>query len=89
MATDRARAQDSHARRLRWRSRRGMLELELVLAPFVETRLDGLSPADQALYEKLLDHDDWDIFEWIQGRREIPDPEIVRIVDAIRAAAAP
>ncbi len=58
MASDRAEAQDIHCRRLRWRSRRGMLELELVLAPFVAARLDGLSAADQALFEKLLDHDD-------------------------------
>jgi len=88
MTTDRAEAQDIHSRRLRWRSRRGMLELELVLAPFVSRRLEALSAADQALYERLLDHDDWDIFEWIQGRRDIPDPDLVRIVEAIRAAAA-
>ena len=35
---------------LRWRSRRGLLELELLLLPFVRKRLESLSLADKALY---------------------------------------
>jgi antitoxin CptB len=71
--------------RLRWRSRRGMLELDLVLLPFVEGRLDSLSVADQALYGRLLEHDDWDIYEWIQGQSSPPD-DLAIIVAAVRAA---
>lgn len=76
-------------RRLRWRSRRGALELELALAPFVEKRLATLSEQEKARYAKLLDHDDWDIYEWIQGRGEPDDPELAGILDAIRRAARP
>ena len=42
--------------RLRWRSRRGMLELELALQPFVEQRLASLSAADRERYARLLEH---------------------------------
>lgn len=73
-------------RRLRWRSRRGMLELELALAPFVDERLPHLCREDKARYERLLEHDDWDIFEWIQGRGRPPDPELAAIVAEIRRA---
>jgi antitoxin CptB len=72
--------------RLRWRSRRGMLELELALAPFVEKRLGGLSDRDKACYARLLEHDDWDIFDWVQGHRRPEDPELAAIIDEVRAA---
>jgi antitoxin CptB len=72
--------------RLRWRSRRGMLELDLALLPFVQRRLDVLSPAEQALYGRLLEHDDWDIYDWIQGRSAPPDDDLAAIVAAVRAA---
>ena len=75
--------------RLQWRSRRGMLELELALKPFVEDRLASLSGADMALYGRLLEHDDWDIYDWIQGRSAPPDGELARMVGAIRAANQP
>lgn len=73
--------------RLYWRSRRGMLELELALRPFVQRRLADLSAADKAAYGRLLEHDDWDIFDWVQGRREAPDAELADLVAQIQAAA--
>jgi antitoxin CptB len=63
-----------------------MLELELALAPFVLQRLDGLSAEDKARYARLLEHDDWDIFEWVQGRHAPADPELAAIVAEVRAA---
>jgi antitoxin CptB len=73
-------------RRLHWRSRRGMLELELALAPFVDRHLDRLSARDRARYARLLEHDDWDIFDWVQGKSEPLDPELAAIVAQVRAA---
>jgi len=75
---------DSTVRRLKWRSRRGMLELELALLPFVEQRLAGLSADERARFEALLEHDDWDIFEWLQGRGDAPDPALAGLIDEIR-----
>ena len=69
--------------RLRWRSRRGLLELELLLGPFVDQRLAELSPELLDLYERLLEHEDVDVHEWLLGRR--PEPETLRaIVTEIR-----
>ncbi len=68
--------------RARWRSRRGALELELLLLPFVQTQLTSLD--DQALqdYSRLLDCDDWDIFDWLQQRSK-PPPDLAAIVSRI------
>ena len=74
------------AQALRWRSRRGMLELELLLLPFINSRLDSLSDAEKQAYAELLECDDWDIFDWIQGRSEPVEPELVQIVATIRRA---
>lgn len=73
-------------RQLIWRSRRGMLELELFLLPFVRSRLDDLSAADREAYARLLEHDDWDIFEWLQGRWEPQDQSLTPILEQIRLA---
>jgi antitoxin CptB len=73
---------------LRWRSRRGMLELELALRPFIEYQLDALSPTDRIRYGRLLERDDWDIYDWIQGQGEPDDGELVALVARIQASLA-
>jgi len=73
-------------RQLTWRSRRGMLELELFLLPFVRSKLAGLSASDREAYARLLEHDDWDIFEWLQGRWEPQDQSLTPILEQIRLA---
>jgi antitoxin CptB len=63
-----------------------MLELELLLLPFVDSRLETLSDAERRAYAELLECDDWDIFDWIQGRSEPSEPELVKIVATIQRA---
>jgi antitoxin CptB len=73
---------------LRWRSRRGLLELELLLRPFVGARLASLSPGEKRDYARLLEHDDCDIYDWLMGRDEPDDAALVAIVRSVRAASA-
>ena len=63
-----------------------MLELELLLQPFVRSELPRLTPGDRELYARLLEHDDWDIFEWLQGRGAPADVELLDILERIRRA---
>ncbi|MFQ3364531.1 MAG: antitoxin CptB [Candidatus Azotimanducaceae bacterium] len=60
-----------------WRSRRGMLEIEAKLVPFIRDCFHDLSSDEQKLYEQMLDLEDWDIFDWLQGR-EIPEDPMMR-----------
>lgn len=71
--------------RLVWASRRGMLELDLVLQPFVENVFPTLDQADQRLYEQLLEEEDQDLFTWFMRRGDPEDPNLLRIVSIIRA----
>ncbi len=69
---------------LRWACRRGMLELDLILLPFLENTLPGLSDEEQHLFEKLLECEDQDMFAWFLRRVDPEDPEILRIVTMVR-----
>ena len=53
---------DVEQRRLAWRCRRGMLELDIVLQRFVEKHFDTLAPAEMQAFNMLLalpDNDFW------------------------------
>lgn len=71
--------------RLFWGSRRGMLELDLVLMPFLENIYPTLEQADKERYWLLLEEQDQDLFAWFMRRNDPADPELQRIVDVIRA----
>ncbi len=60
--------------RMQWASRRGMLELDLVLAPFVSTRYAALDTRDRQRYQQLMLCEDQDLFAWFL-QRQVPDDE--------------
>jgi len=70
--------------RLFWASRRGMLELDIILQNFLENTYDQLNPAEQSLYQYLLDCEDQDLFAWLMGREEPEDKDTATIIAIIR-----
>jgi antitoxin CptB len=74
--------------RMRWAARRGMLELDLVLAPFVEACYADLPDIDRARFEQLMLCEDQDLFAWFLRREQSQDPEMVIIVKQILEFAA-
>lgn len=69
--------------RLWWHSRRGMLELDVLLIPFLEEAYPSLPEEDQQRYHKLIQCEDADMFEWFMQRSEPEDPDLKRIVRMI------
>lgn len=70
--------------RLFWASRRGMLELDLVLLPFLEKIYPTLEQEDKERYWRLLDSEDQDMFGWFLRREDPKDSDLQRIVQIIR-----
>ena len=70
--------------RLRWASRRGMLELDLILAPFVENVYDTLDQDDKLRFEVLLECEDQALFMWFMQREQPVDVNMQRILQIIR-----
>ncbi|MCW8885300.1 MAG: succinate dehydrogenase assembly factor 2 [Motiliproteus sp.] len=66
-----------------WHCRRGMLELDVLLIPFLENHFRDQSFEDQQRFEKLLECEDQDIFSWVMRNAVPEDPELVRIVNII------
>ena len=71
-------------KRAKWASRRGLLELDLLLSPFVAEAFSDLSDDLRADYRELLFQDDQDLLEWIMGRADITNVRFLDIVDSIR-----
>ena len=74
---------DPEYKRIRWASRRGMLELDLMLVPFFDGCFLQLSERDQQRYIELLEGEDTDLFDWMLGRQRPSDPDLLIIVDKI------
>ena len=69
--------------RLRWRSRRGMLELDLLLLPFFDEVFSELESGEQQAFIKLLEQDDPDLLEWFSRKGESDDPALAALVEKI------
>ena len=66
--------------RIRWRSRRGMAELDLLFVPCVEEVLPFLSEARQGTYVRMLAEEDPVLWEWFSERTEPVDEAYLDLV---------
>ncbi len=71
--------------RVRWRARRGLLELDIVLGRFIEQHYAGLDEAQQAAFDVLLDMSDTVLWDMIAGRQEATQSEPQALLEKIRA----
>ena len=56
--------------RVRWRARRGLLELDIVLGRFIEAHYEQLDDAEKQAFETLLDMPDNPLWDMITQRAE-------------------
>jgi len=71
--------EQSELNRLFWQSRRGMLELDVLLVPFTQEVYPQLDEENQRRYLKLLNCEDQDMFGWFMERSE-PEDEDLRLI---------
>jgi len=75
--------------RVRWACRRGMLELQVLLQPFVENFYQEMSDEDKTVFIRLLECEDPELFAWFMGHEVCPDAELARMVVKVRGRPAP
>lgn len=56
--------------RVRWRARRGLLELDIVLGRFIEQHYAQLDATEKQAFEEMLDMPDNPLWDMIVGRAE-------------------
>ncbi|MDD2915041.1 MAG: succinate dehydrogenase assembly factor 2 [Gallionella sp.] len=71
--------------RVRWRARRGLLELDIVLGRFIEAQYEHLDETERMAFEVLLDMPDNPLWDMISGRLEASPGEQQALLEKIRA----
>jgi antitoxin CptB len=70
--------------RLRWRCRRGLLELDLILARYCERWLPQLGPEHWRALDAVLMYPDNELLDFITGRKQCPQLELRPLIDQMR-----
>jgi len=68
---------DEEVRRLSWRCRRGLLELDIVLQRFSENHVAGLSAQELLAFDSLLDLPDNEFLDVVTSRVKFTNVEVL------------
>ncbi len=74
--------------KVKWQSRRGMRELDLMLLPFVDIDLQNCDEAFLKDYENLLEASDLELVRWFNGTAEADTPSRRRVIEYIKKCHA-
>lgn len=74
--------------RLQWATRRGMLELDLILSRYLNQRYDSACDVEKIAFQTLLTFEDQQLFDWLIKAKPVPEDISCRwIVEKIRVLA--
>lgn len=76
-------------RRLRWRCRRGMQELDLMLRAFMDRGGLGADRESLEAFSRLLDCPDDVLLDLLMKRAIPPDKQLADVIEKVRSAVAP
>jgi succinate dehydrogenase flavin-adding protein (antitoxin of CptAB toxin-antitoxin module) len=71
--------------RLKWKCRRGLLELDLVLERFVERNAGAMDEGELARLGELLELPDNDLWDIVSGRSDLYAARLGDVVARLRA----
>ena len=74
---------DLDYRKLLWRARRGMWELDQLLVPYCEKVIPGLSTDSQDSFARLLQEEDADLLNWFSLESSPEDNDLRIAIQAI------
>jgi len=77
--------QRQYLSRLRWRCRRGMRELDVLLERFLDQAYPRAALAEQQAFESLLDLPDPEILALLTGRSRAQDQGLAHVVERLSA----
>jgi len=76
-------------RKLRWRCRRGMKELDVLLTRYVEEQFCDAPAAHQAAFRDLLEAQDTVIYAYCLGREAPPTALLSSLIERITLSSVP
>jgi antitoxin CptB len=75
---------NAESRRLAWRCRRGLLELDIVLQRFVAQHYDGLSAAELTAFDAMLALPDNDFWVLVSSENVTTDTITLAVINKIK-----
>jgi len=75
---------DAALRRMEWRCRRGMLEMDLLFVDFVSSYLPSLNGAQISALDKLLDLPDNQLWNLVSEGEEVDDLATAQVLTMLR-----
>ena len=75
---------DAELKRLRWRCRRGMRELDQLLTRWLNREWTAASDAQREVFLRLLDSEDDRLWRWFLGHETAPDAALDSLIHYIR-----
>lgn len=76
---------DAELRRLRWRCRRGMRELDQLFERYLDREWRKSPTSERARFLELLATEDDKLWHWFMGHEVPPDAGLHALVERIRA----
>lgn len=70
-------------KRLRWRCRRGMRELDLLLETYLDHNHASMDDTELATFSAFLDSTDMELYDWVTGRARPAQAEFAELVQRI------
>lgn len=87
MTLESAGADAERVRRLRWRARRGMRELDALLSNWLDRNAGSAAPATLDSFEALLAVEDDVLWRWCVGAERPLRADFAGLIDAFRGTA--
>lgn len=78
---------EDRVKKLRWHSRRGMKELDVLFEAFLAKNARALSEGAWPEFETLLGQEDDVLFDWISSRNLPEEPAMLTLIDTLRNAS--
>ena len=69
---------------LKWRCRRGMLELDILLNSYLDKNYSTMSQQQGDLFSEVLDYPDQVLFDLLLGNMQSSDARVNRLVSEIQ-----
>ena len=77
---------DIAKRKIRFQTRRGLLELDLIFGRFMEKEFEHLSNQELAEFVEILEFQDQELLAVLNGYKQTDKPHLVAMLEKIRRA---
>lgn len=75
--------EDAVLRRLRWRCRRGMRELDQLFGRYIDREWTSASEYERGIFLRLVESEDDKLWRWFTAQEQCPDDQMASLIQRI------